>query len=94
MPLGRSNLVSRALRLVRRRAAVHIHKALPHGGGLGGGSADAAAVLRWAGFDDPARAVELGSDVPFCLVGGRAARARRRSSSSNRCRSKRSTSPW
>ena len=40
--------------------------------GLGGGSADAAAVLRWAGVDDPAVAVQLGADVPFCLVGGRA----------------------
>ena len=42
------------------------------GGGLGGGSADAAAVLRWAGCTDPAVAARLGSDVPFCLVGGRA----------------------
>lgn len=73
MPLGRANLVSKALRVVRRTAAVHIHKALPHGGGLGGGSADAAAVLRWAGFDDSVRAAELGADVAFCLVGGRAA---------------------
>ncbi|MEP7201898.1 MAG: 4-(cytidine 5'-diphospho)-2-C-methyl-D-erythritol kinase [Ilumatobacteraceae bacterium] len=72
VPLGRSNLVSKALRLVRRSAAVHIHKALPRGGGLGGGSADAAAVLRWAGFDDPVGATELGADVAFCLVGGRA----------------------
>ena len=72
MPLGRSNLVSRALRLVRRKALVHIDKALPRGGGLGGGSADAAAILRWARFDDPVRAAELGSDVPFCVIGGRA----------------------
>ena len=49
------------------------HKALPHGGGLGGGSADAAAVLRWAGLRRPRRrAPRLGADVPFCLVGGRA----------------------
>jgi 4-diphosphocytidyl-2-C-methyl-D-erythritol kinase len=72
IPLGRSNLVTKALRLVRRRAGVHIHKAVPRGGGLGGGSADAAAILRWAGFSDPVRAAGLGADVAFCLVGGRA----------------------
>ena len=72
MPTDDSNLVRRALRLVDRRAAVHVHKAIPAGGGLGGGSADAAAVLRWAGVDDVAVATALGADVPFCLVGGRA----------------------
>jgi 4-diphosphocytidyl-2-C-methyl-D-erythritol kinase len=40
---------------------------------LGGGSADAAAILRWAGCADAAVAARLGADVPFCLVGGRAA---------------------
>ena len=39
---------------------------------MGGGSADAAAVLRWAGRADLDLAVRLGADVPFCLVGGRA----------------------
>ena len=72
VPTDDSNLVRRALRLVDRRAAVHVHKAIPAGGGLGGGSADAAAVLRWAGFDDVGAAAALGADVPFCLVGGRA----------------------
>jgi 4-diphosphocytidyl-2-C-methyl-D-erythritol kinase len=72
MPLDDSNLVAKALRLTGRTAAVHIHKALPHGGGLGGGSADAAAVLRWAGYTDVAGAASLGTDVAFCLVGGRA----------------------
>ena len=72
LPLGRSNLVSKALRHTGRTAAVHIHKALPLGGGLGGGSADAAAVLRWAGYADVAGAAHLGADVAFCLVGGRA----------------------
>ena len=45
---------------------------VPNGGGLGGGSADAAAVLRWAGVDDVAVALGLGADVPFCVAGGRA----------------------
>ena len=72
MPLDGSNLVAKALRLVERRATVNIDKRIPHGGGLGGGSADAAAVLRWAGYADLAGASSIGADVPFCLVGGRA----------------------
>jgi len=72
MPLDGTNLVARALRLAGRSARVHVHKAVPHGGGLGGGSADAAAVLRWAGWTDLDAASRLGADIPFCLVGGRA----------------------
>jgi 4-diphosphocytidyl-2-C-methyl-D-erythritol kinase len=66
------NLVAMALAAVRRDAAVRLRKRIPLGAGLGGGSADAAAVLRWAGCHDPSVAARLGSDVPFCLVGGRA----------------------
>lgn len=72
VPADGDNLVSRALRLVGRRAAVRLHKRIPAGAGLGGGSADAAAVLRWANVTDPHAAASLGADVPFCVVGGRA----------------------
>ena len=67
-----SGLVEQALTLADAVASVEVAKSIPPGAGLGGGSADAAAVLRWAGFDDPAAAVALGADVAFCLVGGRA----------------------
>jgi 4-diphosphocytidyl-2-C-methyl-D-erythritol kinase len=69
---GPDNLVVAALRAAGRTAAVRLTKRIPVGGGLGGGSADAAAVLRWAGCTDPAVGVRLGADVPFCLMGGRA----------------------
>jgi 4-diphosphocytidyl-2-C-methyl-D-erythritol kinase len=70
--LDEENLVTRALRLVRRRAGVRVEKYIPVGGGLGGGSADAAAILRWAGGVSPEVALTLGGDVPFCQLGGRA----------------------
>ena len=66
------NLVARALALAGRSARVTVHKRIPAGAGLGGGSADAAAVLRWAGFTDTARAASISADVAFCLTGGRA----------------------
>ena len=66
------DLVPRALAAVKRTAHVRLEKRIPVGAGLGGGSADAAAVLRWAGSDDLLLAASLGADVPFCLVGGRA----------------------
>ena len=66
------NLVERALALAGRQARVTVHKRIPVGAGLGGGSADAAEVLRWAGITDAERAVSVGGDVAFCVVGGRA----------------------
>ncbi len=51
---------------------MHVVKRIPLGGGLGGGSTDAAAVLRWAGCTDLDIARSLGSDVPFSVAGGRA----------------------
>ena len=85
VPTDRRNLVWRAAELLAGRAgvpadaALRITKAIPAAAGLAGGSADAAAALvaldsLWgtrAGRDDLlALAAELGSDVPFSLLGG------------------------
>lgn len=60
-------------------AAITLRKRIPVGAGLGGGSADAAAVLRALNALNPAplppETLEalgetLGSDVPFCVRGG------------------------
>lgn len=72
LPTGAGNLVVRALTTVDRSAAVTVDKRIPSGAGLGGGSADAAAVFRWAGVHDLDLAATVGADVPFCLRGGRA----------------------
>ena len=71
VPVGAGNLVLKALDLVGRSARVKLTKHIPAGAGLGGGSSDAAAVLRWAGAGADL-AIGLGADVPFCLEGGRA----------------------
>ena len=84
---GEDNLAWRAadrmLRLASLAAQVEINldKAIPSGAGLGGGSSDAAAVIRALASMLPTRpvdealfevAAELGSDVPFFLLGGSA----------------------
>lgn len=86
VPLDMSNLALKAAALLRSRygdeeLGVHlsIEKRIPVAGGMAGGSADAAAALLacsvlW-GLDLPAAtlyelAAELGSDVPFALMGG------------------------
>ena len=57
--------------------AVRLDKGIPHGAGLGGGSADAAALLLWLNAAAPkpldaeklrAVAVRVGADVPFFLL--------------------------
>ena len=69
VPTDATNLVSRALQRRERSMAVRLRKGIPHGAGLGGGSADAAAVLRVTG-GTAGDAAALGADVPFCLHGG------------------------
>ncbi|MGV3617797.1 MAG: 4-(cytidine 5'-diphospho)-2-C-methyl-D-erythritol kinase [Fimbriimonas sp.] len=81
-----TNTVTRALRMLSEIVAIpplriHVRKGIPAESGLGGGSSDAAAVIRavqriarvtvpegeLAGI-----ALSVGADVPFFLVGGRA----------------------
>ncbi len=66
VPADASNLVARALASGGATRAVVIDKGIPAGAGLGGGSADAAAILRALG-GRAGDAAALGSDVPFCL---------------------------
>ena len=75
------NLAARALEALRERGwsrpplSIEIEKRIPIAAGLGGGSADAAAVLRLARdeVDDLEElAAELGADVPVQLDPGRA----------------------
>lgn len=89
IPLDERNLAARAARAVaarsgRTEAGVHLHiaKRVPVAGGMGGGSADAAAALvacneLWqaglSGTELAELAAELGADVPFALLGGAAA---------------------
>ncbi|MGN7868349.1 4-(cytidine 5'-diphospho)-2-C-methyl-D-erythritol kinase [Paracoccus sp. 22332] len=68
---GDDNLCLRAARLAGADAAITLTKNLPVASGIGGGSADAAAVLRALarlGHPLPARAERLGADVPVCLA--------------------------
>jgi len=70
-PTDASNLAWRAAEVCGAAVALRLHKDIPAGAGLGGGSADAAAVLR-ALDADPALGATLGADVPFCVRGGAA----------------------
>jgi len=73
VPDGTRNLAWRAAELAGWQGRIRIEKALPHGAGIGGGSADAAAVLRALGAQNTG--VSLGADVPVCKA-AKAARMR------------------
>jgi 4-diphosphocytidyl-2-C-methyl-D-erythritol kinase len=70
IPVDETNLVIRAAG--NAMFAISLHKEIPAGGGLGGGSSDAAATLIALGNPSPEIALSLGSDVPFFLTGGTA----------------------
>jgi 4-diphosphocytidyl-2-C-methyl-D-erythritol kinase len=87
LPVDDGNLVIRAAAALarhagtRRSARIHLSKRIPIGGGMGGGSSNAAATLKglsalWeinlSSADLHSVAASLGSDVPFFLLGGRA----------------------
>ena len=75
------NLVIKAIRLLREKHSfpclrIHLHKAIPVGAGLGGGSSDAACLLKAINRcfslninrkSLMAMALELGSDCPFFI---------------------------
>lgn len=85
LPADEKHLAYRAAMALKKHtgypggAAIHVEKHIPVGAGMGGGSADAAAVLvglneMW-GCNLPQDELEnigltLGADVPFCIRGG------------------------
>ncbi len=85
LAVDESNLVLRAWRLLEQEAqrslpaSLHLEKRIPQGGGLGGGSSDAAAALKLGNelfnLELSQRALlqlaaRLGSDVPLFILGG------------------------
>ena len=86
LSVGEDNLICRAARSyltrfnINARVNIALEKHIPIGAGLGGGSTDAAATLRGLrrifglGSDDELLRIceSLGSDVPFCFIGGTA----------------------
>ena len=87
LPTDEGNIAYRSAELFFREsktnygADIDIKKRIPHGAGLAGGSADAAAVLKALNsltgnpFSQEKLmeiGVSLGADVPFCIMGGSA----------------------
>lgn len=68
VPADATNLVWRAVEMCGGSFEIGLIKNIPHGAGLGGGSSDAAAILRQ--LDNPGKASLLGADVPVCLSSG------------------------
>lgn len=88
LPTDEKNLAYKAARAFENHTglyaslSIHIEKNIPFEAGLGGGSSDAAAVLRalnilfGTSLDDvelAAIGAQIGADVPFCVFGGCAA---------------------
>ena len=75
VPTDQTNLVVSAARLITDKTLrFEIEKQVPVAGGMGGGSADAAAALcatgELVGSSAKIDAVRLGADVPFAIMGG------------------------
>ena len=85
LPNDKGNLAFMAAKVlmeaydIKSKVKIHINKRIPIAGGMAGGSADCAAVLRGVnklfqlGLTDEQLqeyGVKLGADVPYCIVGG------------------------
>lgn len=87
LPAGEDNLIYKAARLMREKyhiregVRIHLQKNIPIAAGMAGGSTDAAATMkgisRLFGLDISLlelmkTGVEIGADVPYCVIGGTA----------------------
>lgn len=82
LPMDENNIVNKVERLLKEKTGykqtfrIHIHKIIPIGAGLGGGSADGASVLlalnkvlklKLSIDELCALGAQVGSDIPFCI---------------------------